>query len=293
MILSMTGYGKAERMMNGTSIAVEIRSLNSRYLDLNFRAPRIFLYRENEVRERLKKKLERGKITLSVNVQSTNENLANLRIDHTIVSQYVRMLREAAATAGIDTDIRLEHLLSFTDIFSTDMEDEHFQQLWKQVVETIDGAVEQMHLMRQKEGAELSKDLLMRVAMIDRHLDTIDQHARSEVQVEFEKLQERVAKLLEKTDLDPQRMKTEIAILADRVDITEELVRFRSHNKMFRSLVEGPDEHVGRRLNFITQEMGREANTIGSKSSLPDVIHTVVSIKEEIEKLREQIQNVE
>ncbi len=293
MVLSMTGYGKAERIQNGTTVSVEIRTLNSRYLDLTFKAPRIFLYRENELRERLKKTIERGKITLAVNVQSTNANLANLRIDQTIVDQYVRMLRQTAQAAGLAPEVRLEHLLSFDDIFSTELDDTHFQQLWMDIVAVIDLAVQQMHSMRKKEGAELSKDLLSRLARISEHLTAIEEQSQNEVQVEFDKLRERVAKLLEKTDLDPQRLNTEIAILADRVDITEELVRFRSHNKLFRDLVEGPEQHVGRRLNFLVQEMGREANTIGSKSSLPDVIHTVVRIKEELEKLREQIQNVE
>lgn len=293
MVLSMTGYGKAERIQNGTTVSVEIRTLNSRYLDLTFKAPRIFLYRENELRERLKKTIERGKITLAVNVQSTNANLANLRIDQTIVDQYVRMLRQTAQAAGLAPEVRLEHLLSFDDIFSTELDDTHFQQLWMDIVAVIDLAVQQMHSMRKKEGAELSKDLLSRLARISEHLTAIEEQSQNEVQVEFDKLRERVAKLLEKTDLDPQRLNTEIAILADRVDITEELVRFRSHNKLFRDLVEGHEQHVGRRLNFLVQEMGREANTIGSKSSLPDVIHTVVRIKEELEKLREQIQNVE
>lgn len=293
MIYSMTGYGKAEKLQNGTSIAVEIRSLNNRYLDLTFKGPRLFLYRENEVKEFLKKKIERGKISLTITVQSNQYNFTNMRIDHDLVKQYVHMLREASDKAGIGGEVKLEHVLGFSDIFSANSDDEEYNQLWKDILEATDRAIDELNGMRRKEGEQLSKDLIGRVQLVENYLDKITELAQNEVSLEFTKLQERLAKLLERTDMDPQRLQMEIAVLADKVDITEELVRFRSHNKLFVDLIHGKETQIGRKLNFIAQEMGREANTIGSKSSLPEVIHTVVSIKEELEKLREQIQNVE
>ncbi len=293
MIYSMTGFGKAERVSGGTTIAVEIRSLNNRFLDLTFRAPRIFLQKENAVKDALKKRIERGKITLNIVVQSGDYTLANYRIDPEVVQQYTAMLRDAAEKAGINEPIRLDHLLHFEDIFTSLNGAEEHETLWSEITAVIDAAVDELNAMRKLEGQALANDLLERLSNIDKHIDTIENLSSSAVQEEFEKLTERITKLLARTDIEPQRLEAELAILADKVDITEEIVRFRSHNAMFRDLTGGPSTQIGRKLNFLTQEMGREANTMGSKSSQPSVIHTVVAIKEELEKLREQIQNVE
>lgn len=293
MIRSMTGFGKAERITEGATITVEIRSLNSRFLDLTYRAPRIFLHKENELKEYIKKRIDRGKITLNVLVRSGNAGLADFRIDHDVVRQHTDMLRQAAAAAGLSEEIRLEHLLRFEDIFvSVDGTEEH-EALWKEIVRVIDLAIADLNDMREREGAELGLDLKERIGLVESKLVLIESISKSAVQEEMKRLEERLAKLLARTNIDPQRLDTEIAILADKVDVTEELVRFRSHNKMFRDLTEGPSAQIGRKLNFIIQEMGREANTIGSKASQPEVIHAVVAIKEELEKLREQVQNVE
>jgi len=293
MIYSMTGFGRSERSHDGTSIAIEIRSLNNRYLDLIFKAPRIFLYRENEMKEFLKKKIERGKIMLSISLQSATQNISNIRVNQDLVRQYANMLRDASKNAGLGESITLDHLLHFEDIFSSETTDDVYNALWKEILIAVDQAAAGLNDMRAKEGKELAKDLLHRVNLVEGMLDKISEISTSAVNEEFTKLRERVVKLLERTDFDPQRLEMEIAILADKVDITEELVRFRSHNKMFVNLVEGKETQIGRKLNFIAQEMGREANTIGAKSSQPEVIHTIVAIKEELEKLREQVQNVE
>ncbi|HMW37457.1 MAG TPA: DUF1732 domain-containing protein, partial [bacterium] len=210
-----------------------------------------------------------------------------------VFQQYASALREAAEKAGIAQDVRLEHLLQYNDIFVSNNDAEAQEALWKNILTCIDEALDEMNRMRRSEGTELAKDFIHRLETIETRLDKITELSKTAVTEELEKLRERVKLLLERTDFDPQRLDMELAILADKVDITEELVRFRSHNKMFRSLVEGKETQVGRKLNFIVQEMGRETNTIGSKSSQSEVIHTVVSIKEELEKIREQIQNVE
>ncbi|HMV26116.1 YicC family protein [bacterium] len=293
MIYSMTGFGKSERIFGSTSISVEMRSVNNRFLDLSWKSPRSFVLKENEVREFLKRKLDRGKITVSLTIQSPDVNLASFKIDHSVFQQYASALREAAEKAGIAQDVRLEHLLQYNDIFVSNNDAEAQEALWKNILTCIDEALDEMNRMRRSEGTELANDFIHRLETIETRLDKITELSKTAVTEELEKLRERVKLLLERTDFDPQRLDMELAILADKVDITEELVRFRSHNKMFRSLVEGKETQVGRKLNFIVQEMGRETNTIGSKSSQSEVIHTVVSIKEELEKIREQIQNVE
>ena len=293
MISSMTGFGKAEKIIDGTTIAVEIRTLNSRYLDLVFKAPRAFLYRENEIKEFIKRKIERGKITLTLTIESSNLLLTNFTIDQNLVKQYTTMLREASVKAGLSGEVTLDHVLKFSDVFISNANGETDEALWKAVLTCVDQALDELSIMRRAEGMEMAKDLLSRLKEIETNLDKIEALAKTAVPEELEKLRERIKKLLEKTDFDPQRLELELALIADKVDITEELVRFRSHNKMFADLINGKQQQIGRKLNFITQEMGRETNTMGSKSSQSDVIHTVVAIKEELEKLREQIQNVE
>ncbi len=293
MIYSMTGFGKAEKIIDGTTIAVEVRTLNSRYLDLIFKAPRTFLYRENEIKEFVKRKIERGKITVSLNIESSNLMLTNFNIDQNLVKQYAAMLREASAKAGLSGDVTLDHVLKFSDVFLSNTNGEADEVFWKEILNCVDKALDELNAMRLKEGQEIAKDLLSRVRLIEDHLNRVESLSKTAVNEELDKLRERIKKLLEKTDFDPQRLELELALIADKVDITEELVRFRSHNKMFTDLVNGKQQQTGRKLNFITQEMGRETNTMGSKSSQSDVIHTVVAIKEELEKLREQIQNVE
>ena len=293
MISSMTGFGKAEKIIDGTTIAVEVRTLNSRYLDLVFKAPRAFLYRENEIKEFVKRKIERGKITLTLTIESSNLLLTNFTIDQNLVKQYTAMLREASAKAGLSGEVTLDHVLKFSDVFISNANGETDEALWKAVLACVDEALDELSVMRRAEGMEMAKDLLSRLKEIETNLDKIEELSKTAVPEELEKLRERIKKLLEKTDFDPQRLELELALIADKVDITEELVRFRSHNKMFADLINGKQQQIGRKLNFITQEMGRETNTMGSKSSQSDVIHTVVAIKEELEKLREQIQNVE
>ena len=293
MIFSMTGFGKAEKIIDGTTIAIEVRTLNSRYLDLVFKAPRAFLYKENEIKEFIKRKIERGKITLTLTIESSNLLLTNFTLDQNLVKQYTAMLREASSKAGLSGEVTLDHVLKFSDVFMSNANGETDDALWKAVLACVDQALDELNVMRRAEGMERAKDLLSRLKEIESNLDKIEALSKTAVPEELEKLRERIKKLLEKTDFDPQRLEMELAVIADKVDITEELVRFRSHNKMFADLINGKQQQIGRKLNFITQEMGRETNTMGSKSSQSDVIHTVVAIKEELEKLREQIQNVE
>ena len=293
MVYSMTGFGKAEHTFEGTTLRVEIRSLNSRYLDLTFRAPRNLLLKENEVKETVKKKIERGKVTLTLTVHTSDESLTAFQMDQTLINQYAHMLRKAAQEAGLDGPVTLDHVFHFEDVFLSNATSEINEDLWAHVLKTIQAALEDLNQMRAAEGKAIAKDLLDRLRLIESRLASVAKSAEQAVPLELERLRERLQKLLDKTEMDPQRLNMEVTMLADKVDITEELVRFKSHNKLFTDLITGSTLQVGRRLNFLTQEMGREANTMGSKSSQSEIIHEVVSIKEELEKLREQIQNIE
>jgi uncharacterized protein (TIGR00255 family) len=293
MINSMTGYGKSERLWNGSTMSIEIRSLNNRFLDLIFKAPRMFNFKEAEVKELVKKYIERGKVSVNINIQSDAFALTGVKIDPSLVRQYVDMLRTIAEHAKIEEPVRLEHLLNFSEIFSANGQDEQYEPLWKEVMIGIEEALKELNILRDKEGAALLNDLLGRLQFVSGYINRIEQTSQSAVKEEFVKLQERVAKLVERTDMDPQRMQQEIAILSDKVDITEEIVRFRSHCRLFEELLNSSETKIGRKLIFVIQEMGREVNTMGSKSPQSEVIHTVVAIKEELEKLREQLQNVE
>lgn len=292
MIHSMTGFGKAQETMGKTVWSVEIRTLNSRYLDLSWKCPRVMVHKENDVREIIKKRMERGKVTVLLMAQTTDMKLTDFTIDQTVFNQYVAILREASRNAGLEGDVRLEHILEHEDIFIPNTQ-ETGAETWKVIESCILKAADETNRMRLVEGAELGKDLMARVEAIALRLNKIEELSKTAVTDELEKLRGRLQVLLQKTNLDPQRLDTEIAVLSDKVDITEEFVRFRSHNKMFVELVGGKEVRVGRKLNFLLQEMGREANTMGSKSSQPEVIHTIVGIKEELEKMREQVQNVE
>lgn len=293
MIMSMTGYGKAERAIQGTVITVEVRSLNNRFLDLIYRSPRMFVYKEAEVREHVKKFIERGKVTLNLNVQSDDYSLAGIRIDPTLVRQYTAMLQQLIRESNIKEEVRLEHLLTFPEIFAPNGQDDLYESLWQEILTCMDEALIELNRMRTAEGNALTAELLYRLQCCDQLIHEIENTSQSAVNEEFQKMQERIAKLLERTDLDPQRLHLEIAVIADKIDITEEIIRFRSHCRLFENIVRGNENKTGRKLTFITQEMGREINTIGSKSPQTEVIHRVVSLKEEIEKLREQLQNVE
>ncbi len=293
MINSMTGYGKSERSAGNTTISIEVRSLNNRFLDLIYRSPRMFVYKESEVRERVKKHIERGKLSLNLNIQSDDYALAGLKIDPTLVRQYSSMLRELTRQSGIRDEIRLEHLLTFPEIFAPNGQDEQYDALWQEILLAIDDAMTELNHMRRNEGTSMSADLLNRTALCADLMNRIEAASLQAVPEELQKLRERVEKILNRSDLDPQRMSLEIAVIADKIDITEEIVRFRSHCALFENLIRGQESKIGRKLTFIVQEMGREVNTIGSKSPKSDVIHLVVSVKEELEKIREQLQNVE
>lgn len=289
MIASMTGYGRGETKRDGKETLVEIRSLNNRFLDISIRLPQKLAAFEDELRGIIRKHLSRGRINISISSREINNEVDHVNLD--LAQTYVRQLKALQTKLNIKGDIQLDHLLSFTDIFSIDSNELAESVVLDDVRNATQKAIQNLKKMRNSEGRELSRDLKERIKILDRNIKEIEKLSRQRMKKEYDKLRERIASL-GVSDIDEGRLEMEISMLASRIDVTEECIRFKSHNKLFLDYLKS-DEPVGRKLNFLLQEMTREANTIGSKAYDADISHLVVNIKEEVEKLREQVQNIE
>ncbi|MBD3287748.1 YicC family protein [candidate division KSB1 bacterium] len=297
MIASMTGYGRSDVKTSSQEITVEIRTLNNRFLDISVRLPKNLSQFEDEVRNLVKKHLVRGRVNISINVkESANDNNGSAKANLELAQHYLKQLKFLKKQLNLSGNIRVEHLLPFTDIFLMEEESEDLTGLWNELREAIEQALENVKKMRHDEGNELSLDLQKRVKLLDHNILEIEELAASRIDKERERLREKIENLTSidavGEDVNEGRIEMEIALLATRIDVTEECTRFKSHNKMFLEILES-DGAIGRKLNFLLQEMTREANTIGSKAYDADISHLVVMIKEEVEKIREQVQNIE
>ncbi|MEW6702510.1 MAG: YicC/YloC family endoribonuclease [Bacteroidota bacterium] len=291
MISSMTGYGKGVVRRGDISIEAEIKSLNNRYLDLSLRVPKFLMNKEFEVREKIKNRIRRGKVYLSVTVRKGEFEERFNEIDPAAVKYAVGLLKDIKKSAKITDKISLSDLLLFQNMLFKD-DNEQASEEFGLVVEAIDKAIDELNRMRGAEGRELEKDLRKRIQIIENALNEIENASDESVKAYFEKIKEKAQQLVAEFSNNKERLNIELALIAERADVTEECVRLRSHIKMFLDTVEKSDD-AGRKLNFIIQEMNREANTINSKSVSSEISHNGISIKEEIEKIREQIQNIE
>lgn len=290
MILSMTGYGKSVVEKDGFSIEAEIKTLNSRFLDLSVRLPRSLSSKELEIREAVRKKIKRGKVVLNIFVNKLNA-AEELNIDWQALDGVVKTLEKIKEKAAPDDGISLENILAFQSYFQNDKPEEDEKE-FEITMEALENAVADLIDMRKREGKTLEKDLLGRIKNIEERLTEVERLDKIAIQEHFAKLIERAKNLYADFANDPERLNSELALLTEKSDITEECVRLRSHIKMFRETL-NDDNEAGRRLNFILQEMNREANTINSKTVSTEIVQIGIGIKEELEKIREQIQNVE
>lgn len=289
----MTGFGRAEIARRGVTATVEVRAVNSRYLDVTTRLPRILSQREKDIKEIVRSCVNRGSLVISVTVEAEDDGLAPMKVNKTAAKTYVKLLNDLRKTAKIKEKVRLEHLLKFSEVFEVPRDDQSDEREWAVVEEALRAALNGFNTMRRNEGAELAKDLDRRIRWLSQTVEEVEQLSRTRLPEERKKLQERIAQLVEdKSVIDQNRLELEIALLADKLDVTEECVRFRSHTKFFLETMTTADS-AGRKLNFLVQEINREANTIGSKTNDSDIAHRVVQIKEEVEKIREQLQNIE
>lgn len=293
MISSMTGYGRGEVAQERIIAVAEVRSVNSRFLEVMSRLPRTMSLRENDVKEIVRKKLSRGKVNVVLNITHENNNDAPLKINKAAAKTYYRLLTDLKKSVKLQEKITLDHLLKFPEVLGIDEFERGDDSEWALMQKALGIALDEAALMRQREGKELMTDLMARIEIIDTVIDKVDILVRENIPQMRIRLEERLKELVsDQSVIDAKRLEMEIALYADRLDVTEECVRFRSHNKFFLKALQHEDG-AGRKLNFLIQEMNREANTIGSKANSAEIAHLVVGIKEELEKIREQLQNIE
>jgi uncharacterized protein (TIGR00255 family) len=293
MIYSMTGYGRGEASDQGVRVAAEVRTLNSRFFDFSFRASRSLQNFEGELREFCRNRIRRGKLSLSLLDVRTGEAPATPRLDMSAARRLAQELSALRSELGLEGGLTLDHLLHFPEMLNPVEDPDLASLLLRLAREATDTALTDLCRMRQEEGAALASDMLARLAIIEASLDEVAR-LQPEVPVRaLEKLRERVRRLALPQAYDDYRLEMELAILADRLDINEEIVRLRGHLEAFRRTLRSPEGIAGKRLEFLLQEMHREANTIGSKTASLEISHLGVKMREEIERLREQVQNIE
>ena len=292
MVKSMTGYGRAEDTLNGCTITVELRSVNNRYLDCNVRMPRLYLFAEETIKSRVQNTISRGKVDVFVTLDSTGGEQVQVSVNQPLADGYYAALTQLAERYGLSKDISVSLLSRFPDVLLAEKAEEDVEQRAQDICSVLDRALADFDQMRTREGARLEADVLSRAARIEELVGKVEERSPQTVAEYRAKLEARMNEVLSNTQLDPARILTEAAIFADKVAVDEETVRLRSHIGQLRHMLEQGGA-TGRKLDFLIQEFTREANTIGSKCSDIDIARHVVDIKAEIEKIREQVQNIE
>ncbi len=291
MIKSMTGYGRGRAEINGLAFTVEVKAVNHRYGDINIKAPRLLMPLETQIKKQVAAVLKRGKIDIFITQETTDKVSAQPVINRPLVDAYVEVFRTLARDYALQDDLSLSLLSAQKDVLILEEANVEEQDLAECLSQALEGALNALVSMRQLEGAATETDISQRLDLLSQLLEKIAARA-PQVPLEWQqKLKDRLARYGDDAD-DPQRVAQEIAIFADRCDISEEVVRFRSHLEQFRGLLI-ETEPVGRQMDFLVQELNREANTMGSKSNDAELTRQVVTLKSELEKIREQVQNIE
>jgi len=292
MIRSMTGYGRAQEVLGGKDITVEIRSVNHRYFEFSARIPRACGYLEDKLKGVAQAAASRGKVEVSLLLQTVEGTDTQVAVNAALAKEYVDALREMGAQLGLADDLSLSAVARFGEIFTLRRAPDNEEEVEANVLAVAAKAAERFTQMRRAEGEKLREDILGRLCVIEEKVGQVEERSPQTVAEYRAKLTARMEELLGKAAVDEQRILTEAAIVADRLAVDEETVRLRSHIAQFRAILDTP-EAVGRKLDFLVQEMNREANTIGSKAQDVEIAQVVVDVKSEIEKIREQIQNIE
>jgi uncharacterized protein (TIGR00255 family) len=289
----MTGYGKGESSNDSYRFKVEIKAVNHRYSDISIKIPRHISYLEEKIKKTIKDIISRGKVDVYINLEYINESAIDVKVDIPLAKAYKEALDNLTKELNIDDDIKLGNILNMSEVIKTEKKDLDEDIIWNTLKEALDIALDNIIEMRIAEGTELKNDILLKLDKIESDVKFIEERA-PEVVLEYkEKLRERIKNLLDDNiSLDEERLCNEIVFFADKSSIDEEIVRLYSHIKQFRAIL-NEDVSVGRKLDFLIQELNREINTIGSKANDIIIAKYVVNIKSEIEKIREQIQNVE
>jgi len=292
MIKSMTGFGRCEVAENNRKFTVEMKAVNHRYLDVNIKMPKSLNFFESAIRSELKNYIARGKVDVFITYEDLSENTSTVRYNKEVAEEYLTYLRQMAADFGLDDDIRVSTLSKYPEVFTMEEVGVDEEELWKELKKAVDGAAKMFVESRITEGEHLKNDLLEKLDGMLKLVDFIAERSPRIVTEYRRKLEEKVKELLGDSTVDESRLLTEVTIFADKVCVDEEIVRLRSHIETTRNaLLEGGS--IGRKLDFIAQEMNREANTTLSKANDLEISNCAIELKTEIEKVREQIQNIE
>ena len=293
MAVSMTGFGRGEYKDDNYYFLVECKTINHKYADINIRLPRKISFLEDKARNLIKNHIKRGRVDLYIKLDLLGSEDVNLKFDETLATQYVNILSQIKDKFDVIDDISVMNIAKFSDVIKSEEKEEDEDLLWSMFKEALEEALENLKEMRIEEGEKLAEDVVMRCDLLKNYIDEIEKYSYNVVIDYKEKLNNRINEILDNPSIvDENRLAQEVAIYADKSSITEEIVRFNSHIEQLKKTVI-KDESIGRKIDFLIQEMNRETNTIGSKSSDLNITNLVVDIKSELEKIREQIQNIE
>lgn len=292
MIRSMTGYGSAKGSCQGFEISVELKSVNNRYLDCSVRMPRNFLFAEDAIKKSVQSHITRGKVDVFVTVASVGDDSVEVRVDETLAKSYANAFASIAAMLGIENDAAALSIGRMPDVLSVEKKEADREVISAYIAEICGKALDEFDLMRECEGKKLADDVESRLVTIENYVAMVEKRSPETVAEYRERLYKKMSEVLSSTTIDEQRILTEAAIFADRVAVDEETVRLRSHIAQMRGML-SEGSPIGRKMDFLIQEFNRESNTIGSKCNNSDIAGIVIELKSEIEKIREQIQNIE
>ncbi len=289
---SMTGFGKSEIAIDGRKMRVEIKTVNHRFLDINIREPRFMMFLEEDVRKFLKQSLNRGRVEVFINYSSERADAKKVIADMSLLNAYLNAAKEICEQTGVTDDLTVSQLMRLPDAVTYEDENSDQDALRELLFANLKAAIRELSVAREKEGAQLKKDIYTRLDMILSYVEAISGKEHIIVEEYKKKLHDRIADILDGAEVDEQKLAQEVAFYADRCNITEELVRLRSHVKQMKASGEETTPQ-GRNMDFIVQELNREFNTIGSKTQDGEILKMVIAGKGEVEKIREQIQNIE
>ena len=289
MIKSMTGFGRCEVLKDSRKFTVELKSVNHRYLDVNIRMPKKLNFFETSIRTLLKSYADRGKVDIFITYEDLSQSQVSVKYNAALAAEYLKYLNQMAEEFSLDNDVRVSTLSRYPEVFTMEECSEDEDELWNGLKEALEGAFSQFVEMRTKEGERLKEDILLKLDLLSEQIRFIEERSPQIIAEYRTKLEEKMRELLEDTQIDDNRIAAEVILFADKICTDEEVVRLKSHIQETLEEANG----IGRKLDFIAQEMNREANTILSKANDLDISNRAISLKTEIEKIREQIQNIE
>ena len=293
MIRSMTGYGKQSLSIDGREYQIEIKSVNHRYLDINIKMPKTLSYLEDTIKKEISEKIKRGKIDVFITFENNSQEGKNIKINKELAKLYINQLKELAQEEKISSNIEVIEIAKFPDILTIKV-DEEDEKIKQEIMQTTQEATNKIIERKNIEGEKIAQDLLQRISNIENKIIEISEKSTGLIQEYVVKLEKRIQEILKTEKIDKSRLAQEVVIYADKCSIEEEITRLKSHIYQFKNLISNNEnETIGKKLDFIIQEMNRETNTIGSKANNLEITNGVIDIKTELEDIREQIQNIE